>query len=178
MTATAANRIYILLGGFWGADGYATSVGMFGLRSMLSALPGVECFTYQWAKFEDAATDIKKHEDASKIIVVGYSGGGSRATWLANLPSKPRVDLMICYDPSPKWQMKRIGDNVKRAISYHNTAPYFFGLGGGVLVGKQVETIDIAENHMLVQSDTTLHARTVDEVRKAIASGHLSPKVA
>lgn len=171
-------RIYLLLGGFWGVDGYVTSAGMFVLRSMLSAVQNVECLTYQWANFEDVAADIKKHEDASKIIVVGYSGGGSRATWMADLPSKPKIDLMICYDPSPAWQMKRIGDNVKRAIMYHNTAPFFFGLGGGVLAGKQVETVCIAENHMLVQSDMVLHARTVDEVRKEIASGHMNPKVA
>ena len=162
-------RIYLLLGGFFGADGYVTSAGMFGLRSMLAALPNVTCLTYQWASFETAADDILKQPTDTTIIVIGYSGGGSRATWLANLPLRPKVDLMICYDPSPSWQMKSLaGTNVKRAITYHNTAPFFFGLGGGVLVGPQVQTIDIAENHMLVQADTTLHQRTVAEVRKML----------
>jgi hypothetical protein len=48
-------------------------------------------------------------------MVIGYSGGGSRATWLANLPAKPKIDLMVLYDPSPTWQMKAIYANVKKA---------------------------------------------------------------
>ena len=162
------NRIYILLGGFVGIDGYITSVGMFGLRMMLARLPNVTCLTYQWGAFEQAAADIAKQPKEAIIIVIGYSGGGSRATWLANLPAHPRIDLMVLYDPSPKWQMEPIGENVKKAISYHNTAPFFFGLGGGVLIGRQVETVNIAENHMLVQSDGSLHQRTVAEVRKVL----------
>lgn len=164
------NRIYLLLGGFWGIDGYVTSVGMFGLRSMLLNLPNVECSTYNWAAYEQAAADMAKQPKEATIIVVGYSGGGSRATWLANLPAKPRIDLMVLYDPSPPWQMKVVGDNVKKAISYHNTTPFFFGLGGGVLRGEHVEQIDISENHMLVQSDVNLHQRTVAEVRKVWVS--------
>ena len=160
-------RVYILLGGFVGADGYATSAGMFGLQSMLAALPNVTCLTYQWAAFERAAVDMAFQPITTKIVVIGYSGGGSRATWLANLSSKPRVNLMICYDPSPRWQMKSLkGTNVERAISYHNLTPMFLGLGGGVLVGPQVETVDISQNHMMVQFNATLHAKTVEEVRK------------
>ena len=162
------NRIYILLGGFVGVDGYVTSVGMFGLRSMLARLPNVTCLTYQWGAFEQAAANIAKQPKEATISVIGYSGGGSRATWLANLPTHPRIDLMVLYDPSPSWQMEPISENVKKAISYHNTAPFFFGLGGGVLIGRQVETVNIAENHMLVQSDMNLHQRTVAEVRKIL----------
>ena len=159
-------RVYILLGGLFGADGYVTSSGFYGLRSMIAALPNTQCFTYPWSNFQAAAADIKQTEPTAKIVICGFSGGGSRATWLANLPSKPRIDLMVCYDPSPSWQMEPIGSNVLRAITYHNNAPFFFGLGGGILVGKQVETIEIAENHMLVQSDMALHRRTVAEIEK------------
>jgi hypothetical protein len=166
-----AARIYLLLGGFVGVDGYVTSAGMLILRTMMQGLPNTECVTYQWGAFEQAAADIAKQPRETTIIVIGYSGGGSRATWLASLPSHPKIDLMICYDPSPKWQMKPIKDNVIRAITYHNTAPFFMGLGGGVLVGKQVETIDIAENHMAVQFDVSLHQRTVAEVKKVLKVG-------
>ena len=159
-------KVHMLLGGFIGVDGYADSAGMYGLRAMLVALPNVTCLTYSWDDFAAAADDIVKTSAGSAVAVVGYSGGGSRATWLADLPSKPKVDLMILYDPSPSWQMKPIGDNVKRAITFHNTAPMFGNLGGGVLVGHQVETIDIAEEHMLVQVVQTLHARTVAEIKK------------
>jgi hypothetical protein len=39
-----------------------------------------------------------------------------------------------------------------------------FGLGGGVLVGPQVQTFDIKEFHMSVQYDETLHPQTIKAV--------------
>jgi hypothetical protein len=65
--------------------------------------------------------------------------------------------------------MMPIGPNVKRAICYCNITPAFFGLGGGMLRGRDgtnVEVVKIYEQHMLVQVNQTLHARTIDEVRK------------
>jgi len=164
------NNIYLLLGGFVGPDGPLTSAGMYQLAGMLEKIPGAVVKTYVWSAFEEAARDIGAQPKDHLITVVGYSGGGSRATWLANLPARPRIDLMVLYDPSPTWQMKSVGENVKRAISYHNTAPYFLGLGGGVLKGPHVTQIDIAENHMVVQADQGLHARTVAEVKKLMGA--------
>jgi pimeloyl-ACP methyl ester carboxylesterase len=63
------------------------------------------------------------------VIVIGYSGGGSRATWLANLPAKPKIDLMVLYDPSPTWQMKAIYANVKKALCYRNNHAFLFWIG-------------------------------------------------
>jgi hypothetical protein len=164
----AKKHIYLLLGGFYGTDGWVTSAGMFGLRSSLAALPNVEVTTYDWSSFKKVVNDIALLPKDDIVIVIGYSGGGTRATWLANLPSKPKIDLMILYDPSPSWQMKVIGPNVKRALCYHNVIPLFFGLGGGALVGNNtvIETVDIFEHHMLVQTDSTLHQRTIAEVKK------------
>ena len=152
-------------------NGWAASVasaGMLRLQSSLAALPDVEVTLYDWSSFKEAGEDIALLPKDDIVIVIGYSGGGSRATWLANLPSEPKIDLMILYDPSPSWDMKVIGPNVKQAICYHNATPFFFGLGGGVLVGNktQIDTVDINENHMLVQTDTTLHQRTITEVNK------------
>ncbi len=154
-----------------GPDGYLTSAGMFGLRSMIAvAFPVAKINTYQWSSFAAAAADIKDNE-SSLIIVIGYSGGGSRATWLANLPSRPKVDLMVLYDPSPSWQMKPIGKNVKHAVTYHNQTPFFFGLGGGVLTGStKIDTVDVSKNHMLVQSDMNLHRRTIQEIAKTVSA--------
>jgi hypothetical protein len=141
---------------------------MLELGSSLAALPDVVVTTYSWWAFEKAADDIALLPKDEVVIVIGYSGGGSRATWLADLPSKPKIDLMILYDPSPKWEMKVIAANVKRALCYHNITPFFFGLGGGVLAGKNtpIETIDISENHVLVQTDSALHQRTIAEVKR------------
>jgi pimeloyl-ACP methyl ester carboxylesterase len=170
----AKKHVYLLLGGIVSSDGWATSAGMFGLRSSLAALPDVEVTTYEWASFKKAANDIASLLPDDIVIVIGYSGGGAMATWLANgqfadgtyMP-RPRIDLMVLYDPSPTWSMMSIHDNVKRAICYRNNTPLFFGLGGAALVGKNtsIATVDIFEHHLLVQTDNALHQRTIDEVK-------------
>ena len=163
----AKKNVYLLLGGLQGVDGWVTSAGMFGLRSSLAALPDVTVTTYDWLSYKKVAEDIALLPKDDIVIVIGYSGGGARATWVANLPSKPQIDLMVVYDPSPPWGMQVIGPNVKRALCYRNVTPVFFGLGGGVLVGRDtlVETVNIFEQHALVQIDTTLHQRTIEEVK-------------
>ena len=156
-------QVTVLLGGFMGFDGYVTSAGMYGLVAMLNKLPDVHVNVLQWGNYRQANTLISLGD---KRVIIGYSGGGSRATWLNHDYPATIIDLMILYDPSPSWQMFNINSNVKKAISYHNTTPFFFGLGGGVLVGPNVTTVDIAMNHMFVQSDLTLHAKTCAEVAK------------
>jgi hypothetical protein len=172
-------HIYLLLGGLQGKDGWVTSAGMYGLRSSLAALPGVTVTTYDWPSYKRVAGDIAALPKDDVVIVIGYSGGGAKATWLANMPAKPQIDLMIVYDPSPPWGMQVIGPNVKRAICYCNVTPAFFGLGGGVLRGRDthVETVNVHEQHLLVQIDQTLHQRTIEEVKKVSKAGdpaHLS----
>lgn len=164
-------RIFILLGGFMpGPDGWIDSAGMHVLAAELAAkFPAAEIAEFQWSSYPAAAEAIGKADAGDRIVVIGYSGGGSRATWLAKERPKLKIDLMVLYDPSPTWQMQPIkGTAVKRCLCYHNQNPFFLGLGGGAAIGDpgQVETIDVSENHMLVQADQGLHARTV----KAIAA--------
>jgi hypothetical protein len=161
-------QVYLLLGGLFGSDGYFTSAGMFQLARMLGGLPDTTVTTYTWNRWPEAYRAILAQEGKAKIVVIGYSGGGSRATWLANAPSRPRIDLMVSYDPSPTWQMEPIGTNVKEALCYHNTEPGMGGLGGGRLIGRNgvsIDTVNVAEQHMLVQVDQSLHRRTVEAVR-------------
>jgi pimeloyl-ACP methyl ester carboxylesterase len=179
-------QVFLLLGGLVGTDGTVTSAGMFHLANMLRELPDTTVTTYNWNSWPEAYRAILANQGKAKIVVIGYSGGGSRATWLANMPSKPQIDLMVYYDPSPRWQMKPISANVKRALCYHNTNPMMWvpgigTLGGGelvasaaakagdVLAGPAIETVDIAEQHFLVQVDQSLHQRTVDAVRSLVS---------
>jgi len=106
---------------------------MFHLANMLRELPDTTVTTYNWNSWPDAYRAILTNQGKAKIVVIGYSGGGSRATWLANMPSKPQIDLMVYYDPSPRWQMKPISANVKRALCYHNTNPMMWVPGIGTL---------------------------------------------
>jgi pimeloyl-ACP methyl ester carboxylesterase len=187
-------QVYLLLGGLVGSDGTVTSAGMFHLANMLRGLPDTTVTTYNWNNWPAAYQAILANQGRAKIVVIGYSGGGSRATWLANMPSKPRIDLMVHYDPSPRWQMKPIGTNVKKALCYHNTQPLMWvpgigSLGGGELVASvaakdvlatpAIETVDIAEQHFLVQVDQSLHQRTVEAVRSLLgpASAQAAPNL-
>ena len=185
-------QVYLLLGGLVGTDGIVTSAGMFHLANMLRELPDTTVTTYNWNNWPDAYRAILANQGKAKIVVIGYSGGGSRATWLANMPSKPQIDLMVHYDPSPRWQMKPIGTNVKKALCYHNTSPLMWvpsigSLGGGELVASAaakevlatpaIETVDIAEQHFLVQVDQSLHQRTVDAVRSLLGASAQAPNL-
>jgi hypothetical protein len=171
-------QIYVLLGGvadgFFGLpngwDGVVDSAGMEALADRLKAVAGVKLVaTYDWGDWDHCINPIVANHGVDKIAVIGYSGGGSRATYLSDdlYYKKPisYIDLMVLYDPSPSWQMNPIGGNVRKAICYHNTNPMMLGLGGGQLTGTApITTIDIAEQHLLVQADQKLHQRTIAAV--------------
>ena len=84
-------HVYLLLGGLQGKDGWVTSAGMYRLRSSLAELPDVTVTTYDWPSYKKVAADIALLPKDDIVVVIGYSGGGAKATWLANLPSKPRI---------------------------------------------------------------------------------------
>jgi pimeloyl-ACP methyl ester carboxylesterase len=156
--------VFILLGGLTGGQGeQLVNVGMRALALQLQQIPGMRVTQYPWGEYERVA--LNHHYDS--VVVIGYSGGGSRATWLAD-EHPLTIDLMVLYDPSPAWQMKPLKDNVKRAICYHNTNPMFGRLGGGILRGPHVETIDIAEFHLTVETNPILHARTIAAVKELL----------
>ena len=155
-----------------GPDGWLDSAGMHVLRGELAAtFPQAEISEFQWSSYGSAASEIAKATPTDKIVVIGYSGGGSRATWMVSERPKLRVDLMVLYDPSPTWQMKSIaGSGVKHCVCYHNKSPFFLGLGGGEAMGDpgQIEVIDVSENHMVVQADQSLHDKTIKEIAKIV----------
>jgi hypothetical protein len=134
---------------------------MFGLAKQIRAL-GYPVTTYTWNNWEKIV--LYGHD-----VIIGYSGGGSRATWLVDKWWATPIDLMVLYDPSPKWQMEPIGPNVKKAICYQNMRPLMFGLGGGVLTrrgsGSPILVRKIKEQHLAVQYDQTLHAATIQAIK-------------
>lgn len=160
-------NVYLLLGGLTRfGDGYLTSAGMYGLAKQLRALPGVSVDIWPWAQWISAGDKIQRVRP-QRLAIIGYSGGGSRATYLANYLRPLTVDLLVLYDPSPAWQMQPVGSNVRQAICYENDWPLMFGLGGGKLIARtNSKTYHVAEQHLLVQFDQTLHIRTVAAVRR------------
>ena len=77
--------VYVLLGGFAGADGYMDSSGMLLLARRIAWIPHTWVESYNWADWVTAANRIwALPTKDTRVVVIGYSGGGSRATWLAN----------------------------------------------------------------------------------------------
>lgn len=171
-------RVYLLLGGIQSVDWPLTSRGMLVLPGMIGAL--AETKTYPWADYMVVEREILAHQD-DWIGIVGFSGGGAHATWIANgyyetfenrarvgkRGPKPKIDLMVLYDPSPKSGCVDLFDTkVKRCVLYWNQWPLMLGLGGGKPKGPQVEVVPIAMQHLLVQTSARLHQRTVAEIAR------------
>ena len=184
-------RIYVLLGGVApaipflkipdGADGWVTSRGLVTFANDLTTYTRTIVHTYVWGNWETCLNDMEAEyrrgiPEGDKMIVIGYSGGGSRATYIGySLPAKYIIDLMVLWDPSPKWQMQyQLGPNVKKILQFHNTNPMMpsqYGmLGGGEVKIRsenhttKVETVSIAEQHLLVQADKSIKAKTLTEI--------------
>ena len=161
--------IVVLLGGLWGSDGWVTSSGIVTLARMLEPFGKVQVLT--WDKFHEADYLKLPRTAAGKVILIGYSGGGSRATWLAALTGSP-IDLLIAIDPSPSRQVRSLTPNVKRAICFHNRNPMmpsiYGSLGGGRLVGiKDITTYEISQQHLLVQFDGDIREKVIAAVKAA-----------
>jgi hypothetical protein len=157
--------VYVLLGGLAGADGYVDSNGLLLLAGRIANIPNTWVEIYPWRDWVTAANRVwaRSSKDA-RVAVVAYSGGGSRATWLANSVLHKSIDLIVTYDPSPKWQMQNLPPNVKKAITFENQIPFIFGLGGGELTGPNVQHFLIREEHLLVQFDERLHQITLQAI--------------
>jgi hypothetical protein len=166
-------KVFIVLGGLIGPDGYAVSPGMLTLAYRLTAFGQIT--TYRWTSQREVKRDITHLDPNDKIVLIGYSGGGFAITRVAdqlNGKAPRKIDLLIAYDPSPPWRMASLGRNVAKAICYCNSMPLMLGLGGAELRGESVETIPIYEQHLAVQFDEGLHRRTIAEIEK-LASADL-----
>lgn len=173
-------NIYVLLGGIasGGIDGYATSIGLLTFAKQLAPFGNIK--TYTWGNWGQVRYDIMTAtKPGDKNIVIGFSGGGSRSTYLA-FPfygeETAEVDLMILWDPSPSWQMYQIYPNVKQVINFYNTkpmmwVPFIGSLGGGQVVlhndnkTTKVTVNPIAIQHMFVQFSSNIHNKTLEYVK-------------
>ena len=169
---------YILEGGIWGVDGIVDSTGMVSLANRIKAMfPQIQTETHYWSSYVTVENEIKKLFVTDKVILIGYSGGGSRATYVANdVAYSHKIDLIIGYDPSPKGQMQVMKSNVVRAVTYYNTSILsrisMLGLGGGQFSGSkstQFSVHSISQQHLAVQFNEALHQITFQEIKQLIA---------
>jgi hypothetical protein len=173
-----AKYIHVLLGGMQGPDGFLDSAGIEFLALRLAPLGIVR--TYPWSEWERAGEAISSTQVGTKIgantfVLIGYSGGGSRATWLVdkrfdNAISRPMIDLLITLDPSPEGDMRPIRTNVLRVVNFHNKMQDLFWpgigkLGGGRVTGARVvEEVEINMPHLAVQADVGVHEKVIELV--------------
>jgi pimeloyl-ACP methyl ester carboxylesterase len=160
-------KVFILLGGLIGLDGYAVSPGILMLAQRLGAFG--EVTIYNWTARDEVSRSIAHLDPNDKVVLIGYSGGGFAITQIADeLNGNPprKIDLLVAYDPSPTWSMASLGKNVAKAICYCNSTPLMLGLGGAQLRGQSVENVPISEQHLAVQFDESLHKRTIAEIEK------------
>jgi hypothetical protein len=156
-------RSYVLMGGMWGFDGTVFSRGMVALSQRLNTIEGVESSHHYWYSWKKVEVEILKLSRDIRSAVIGFSGGGSRLTYM-DAP----IDLAVGYDPSPSYEIHGVR-NFKRAICYHNTLQNYllgFRLGGGIYAGVNVELVDIAMNHLAVQYAENLHLKTIEAINK------------
>jgi hypothetical protein len=158
------------MGGLAGADGFVDSTGMLLLARRIAWIPHTWVEIYNWADWVTAANRLwALPSEDTRVVVLGYSGGGSRATWLANGVPHKTIDLIVTYDPSPTWQMQNLPPNVKKAIAYQNQRRFLFSLGGGELTGPNVDRYQITEPHAAVQFDERLHQITLQSIEDVVS---------
>jgi hypothetical protein len=162
---------------FYGQGGVMTSGGMAALANRVYAIDEVlSVSAHGWADYHEVAASIGREPPETKIVEIGYSLGANAVTWLAGGAygaRKPRrVDLMILYDPTVglhlgPWvlvpaSVSPIGDNVARALLYHNSGP---AVWGKAIPSGMTEQIDVWTPHELLDWDERLHQRTLAEIR-------------
>lgn len=177
--------IYILLGGILpgGSDGKVTSRGLVTWADpfVKDTSGEYKVKIYTWGQFVQAGHDIvydNEHAPPHKTIVVGYSGGGSRAVWISYYWN-PHIDLMILWDPSPKWQVnapgpQRVNIGTDKILQFYNTSPWMpspYGWLGGGYVGlskgnkhTKIETVTIGMQHLKVQVDAMVRDKSWNEI--------------
>jgi hypothetical protein len=166
--------IYVIRGGLTGTwiDGSWLSHGMDELAKELKRFFGGKVTVQVWdfGSYQQIAKGIRQLPEGSRVALIGYSGGGSRSTWIANYVYPRVVDLIVAYDPSPISAMLPLRKNVRRAICYWNRHPMMLDLGGGWISGSHevdVENHEIKPSvqHMMVDDQSSLHAQTIEAIR-------------
>jgi pimeloyl-ACP methyl ester carboxylesterase len=160
-------KVYMLLGGLVGPDGAllapVENSGMLVIQGELRIM-GCELHVDTWDQWAKFVPLIGPASPAYKNIVIGYSGGGWRATTLAN-STRARIDLLILIDPSPKWKMESVSSNVVRSLLIHNSE-MMGSLGGGELSATgPIERVEVRAPHLLVPELPEVLKKVIETVR-------------
>ena len=158
-SAISSARVYVI----YGQGGALTSSGMTQLAARLSEIRGLTVSSHDWFNGPNViVNNIRQLPTDEPVILIGYSLGANATTWISNALPNREIALAIAYDPSIHSKVLPADGNVRRMLLYHNNS---FSLWGHARIrGPQVETTEINEGHLSVDSDQQLHARTLEAV--------------
>jgi hypothetical protein len=157
-------RVYVI----FGQGGTLTSTGMTRLVARLSEIRGLTVSSHDWFKGPNVIVNsIRKLPKGEPVILIGYSLGANATTWISHALPNREIALAIAYDPSIHSEVLPADGNVRRMLLYHNNGLSLWGHAR--IPGPQVETIEINEGHLSVDSDQQLHVRTLEAVLDIIS---------
>ena len=156
-------RTYVL----YGQGGYFMARGMKDLATSLEKLDArLQVSVHEWKNYKDIAKEIAKLPAETWVVLIGYSLGADATTWIANaLPSRT-IDLLVAYDPSVLAKLEPAGSNVRRILLYHNNSAEPWGHAR--IKGRQVETTETRNSHLVIGSSEWLHKKTRAAVSKVL----------
>ena len=165
-------HVYIL----YALGGVPTSLGMVDLADRIRNLGDITVSTYSWDDYQTVVADIAAQPPDMPLAVIGYSLGANATSWIAHSLPHRRIALLIAYDPSIWYPVSSVGDNVDRAILYHNNG--IDPLGHARITAPRLETIETWLPHVTVDFDESLHKHTVAAVERQLLSTAKIPAAA
>jgi hypothetical protein len=156
-------RVYVI----FGQGGALTSTGMTRLAARLSEIRGLTVSSHDWFKGPNIIVNsIRQLPKGEPVILIGYSLGANATTRISHALPNREIALAIAHDPSIHSEVFPADGNVRRMLLYHNNSLSLWGHAR--IPGLQVETTEINEAHLSVDSDQQLHARTLEAVLDVI----------
>jgi hypothetical protein len=165
-------HVYIL----YALGGIPTSLGMVDLADRIKNLGDITVSAYSWDAYNSVIADIAAQPPDAPVALIGYSLGANATSWIANSMPHRRIALLIAYDPSIWYPVSSLGDNVDRAILYHNNG--IDPLGHARIKAPRLETIETWLPHVTVDFDESLHKHTVAAVERQLLSTGKIPATA
>jgi hypothetical protein len=163
-SAISSARVYVISG----QGGALTSSGMTQLAARLSEIKGLTVSSHDWFNGPNTIVNsIRQLPTDEPVILIGYSLGANATTRISHALPNREIALAIAYDPSIHSEVFPADGNVRRMLLYHNNSLSLWGHAR--IPGPQVETTEINQGHLSVDSDQQLHARTLEAVLDVIS---------
>jgi hypothetical protein len=163
-STVSSARVYVISG-----QGDAlTSSGMTQLAARLSEIRGLTVSSHDWFNGPNfIVNSIRQLPTDEPVILIGYSLGANATTRISHALPNREIALAIAYDPSIHSEVFPADGNVRRVLLYHNNGLSLWGHAR--IPGPQVETTEINQGHLSVDSNQQLHARTLEAVLDVIS---------